>query len=77
MPIVGIDAAKNLGALIFHAGTAKIDGQLVTSGGRVLGVTAIDNDIKSAIDKVYRYVAEIHFENMHYRRDIAARALKA
>ena len=76
LPISGIDAAKNLGAVIFHAGTAELDGQIVTSGGRVLGVTALDKNIKSAIEKVYKCVGEIHFENMHYRRDIAAKALK-
>lgn len=76
LPISGLDAAKNLGALIFHAGTAEVDGQIVTGGGRVLGVTALDKNIKSAIDKAYKFVGEIHFENMHYRRDIAARALK-
>ena len=76
LPISGLDAAKNLGALIFHAGTAEVDGQIVTGGGRVLGVTALDKNIKSAIDKAYKFVGEIHFENMHYRRDIAAKALK-
>ncbi len=76
LPITGIETAKKQGAIIFHAGTAEIDGQIVTSGGRVLGVTALDKDIKSAIDKAYKFVGEIHFENMHYRRDIAARALK-
>lgn len=76
LPIDGITKAKSLGALIFHAGTATIDGKIVTSGGRVLGVTAIDKDIRAAIDKVYKCVDVIHFDGMHYRRDIAARALK-
>ncbi len=76
LPIDGLDAAKNLGALIFHAGTAEVDGKIVTSGGRVLGVTALDKNIRAAIDKAYKCVGAIHFDGVHYRRDIAARALK-
>ena len=76
LPISGLDAAKNLGAVVFHAGTAEAGGQIVTSGGRVLGVTALDKNIRAAVDKVYKCVEAISFENVHYRRDIAARALK-
>lgn len=76
LPIDGLSKAKALGALIFHAGTAEIDGQIVTSGGRVLGVTAVDKDIRAAIEKAYRCVDVIHFDGAHFRRDIAARALK-
>lgn len=76
LPISGLAEAKKLGALIFHAGTAEAGGQIVTSGGRVLGVTALDKNIRAAVDKVYRCVDAINFENVHYRRDIAARALK-
>ena len=76
LPISGLAEAKKLGALIFHAGTAEAGGQIVTSGGRVLGVTALDKNIRAAVDKVYKCVEAIHFENVHYRRDIAARALK-
>ena len=76
LPISGIDEAKNLGAIIFHAGTAEVDGKILTSGGRVLGVTAVAENIRAAIDKVYKCVEVIDFENMHYRKDIAARALQ-
>jgi phosphoribosylamine--glycine ligase len=61
---------------VFHAGTAEKDGRLVTAGGRVLGVTALGADIPAAIDAAYRAVADIHFEGMHYRRDIGRRALR-
>jgi phosphoribosylamine--glycine ligase len=61
--------------LIFHAGTKRLDDQLVTSGGRVLGVTAFGRDIKSAIDNSYAAVSKISFENAYYRKDIGYRAL--
>ena len=76
LPISGIDEAKNLGAIIFHAGTAEVESKILTSGGRVLGVTAVAENIRAAIEKVYRCVEVIDFENMHYRKDIAARALQ-
>ena len=76
LPIEGITKAKSLGALIFHAGTAEVDGKILTSGGRVLGVTVTAENIQAAIDKVYKCVDLINFENMHFRKDIAARALK-
>lgn len=76
LPIDGITKAKSLGALIFHAGTSEVDGKILTSGGRVLGVTVVAENIRAAIDKVYKCVDVIHFENMHYRKDIAVRALK-
>ncbi|NSW82917.1 MAG: phosphoribosylamine--glycine ligase [Syntrophothermus sp.] len=63
--------------LVFHAGTAKTaDGRLVTDGGRVLGIVARRPDIKSAIDQVYKEIPKVHFEGVHYRRDIGYRALK-
>src|ERR1043165_4520653 len=61
---------------VFHAGTVKKDGRWLTNGGRVLGVTARGRDIAAAAAEAYRAVAEIHWEGMHYRRDIAKRALK-
>ena len=76
LPIEGLDAAKNLGAIIFHAGTAEVDGKFLTSGGRVLGVTVTAENISAAIEKVYKCVDVIKFENMHYRKDIAAKALR-
>lgn len=60
---------------VFHAGTAKEDGRWLTSGGRVLGVTALGYDIEEAVREVYRAVDEIRWEGVHYRRDIAQRAL--
>ncbi|MBR2179098.1 MAG: phosphoribosylamine--glycine ligase [Selenomonadaceae bacterium] len=76
LDIDGINKAKALDTLIFHAGTVKTEGKLVTNGGRVLGVVARAGDIKSAVDKAYKGVEVIHFDDMHYRKDIAYRALK-
>jgi phosphoribosylamine--glycine ligase len=74
--ITGIKEANQLDrTYVFHSGTAKKDGKLVTSGGRVLGVTARRENIPSAIDAVYEAVGKIHFEKMHYRRDIGKKAL--
>lgn len=73
--ITGIEKAENKDACVFHAGTAFKDGQVVASGGRVLGVTALAHDIVSAVKKVYNAVADIKFNGMQYRKDIAHRAL--
>ena len=62
---------------IFAGDLAEKDGKTVTSGGRVLGVTATADDLKSAIDKAYENVTHVHFDNAFYRRDIGQRALKA
>lgn len=72
--ITGLAQAEAQGAMVFHAGTAEKDGQIVTQGGRVLGVTAVADTLRSAVDKVYQVVPEIKFDNMHYRHDIAQRA---
>ena len=61
---------------MFHAGTSYRDGALYTAGGRVLGVTAHAGDLPTALARVYEAVDRIHFDGMHYRKDIAARALK-
>jgi phosphoribosylamine--glycine ligase len=74
--ITGLDAAAATGAKVFHAGTSKIDGKIVNTGGRVLGVTARGNDIKTAIDNAYSAVAKIKWQDCIYRKDIAYRALK-
>ncbi len=75
--ITGLDqAAKIEGATVFHAGTSYRDGDFYTAGGRVLGVTARAADLTTALARVYEAVDRIHFEGMHYRKDIAARALK-
>jgi len=76
-PIRGLGAAAKVeGAKVFHAGTALRDGQIVTAGGRVLGVTARGSDLQQAVDRAYEAAACIQFEGAHYRRDIAHRALK-
>lgn len=75
--IEGLDAAKKVeGVNVFHAGTAFSGNNIVTNGGRVLGVTALGNDIRSAKVKAYEAINKIHFNGMHYRKDIADRALK-
>ncbi|MCF7762137.1 MAG: phosphoribosylamine--glycine ligase [Verrucomicrobia bacterium] len=75
-PIDGLEEAAGIdGVQVFHAGTASVEGRVVTSGGRVLGVTAVGPDLKSARDTAYRGVEKIRFEGAHYRRDIGAKAL--
>ncbi len=76
-PITGLGAAARVpGVEVFHAGTALMGGQLLTAGGRVLGVTAAADSLQEALDRAYRVMAEIFFEGMYYRRDIGHRALK-
>jgi len=70
-PIGGIDGARARGALVFHAGTALLDGQLVTSGGRILGVTGTGSDLAAARELAYAAVEEIALDGARYRRDIA------
>ena len=69
--ITGIESAvDDSGVIVFHSGTRQEDGEFYTNGGRVLGVTAVAGDLDSAIHKVYQGVDKIHFQHMHYRRDI-------
>lgn len=68
------DALNNV--VVFHAGTKEADGKIVTSGGRVLGVTAVGSNIKGAHDLAYEAVEKIHFDKAFCRKDIAWRALK-
>lgn len=71
--ITGIEEAEGQeGVVVFHAGTKVDNGDLVTDGGRVLGVTAIGSSIAGARDRAYAAVARIRFDGAHYRRDIAA-----
>ncbi len=72
--ITGLDRVEN--ATVFHAGTKLANGDLLTSGGRVLGVTASGPTLSSAIHNTYEQVEEIHFEGMHYRQDIGQKGLK-
>lgn len=75
--ITGLAAAEeDKDVVVFHAGTKEADGKIVTSGGRVLGVTAVDSSIKAARDRAYAAVEKISFEKNFYRKDIAWRALK-
>jgi phosphoribosylamine--glycine ligase len=75
--ISGLDAAGGLpGVNVFHAGTARLDGRLVTAGGRVLGVQALGPDIRSAIASAYAGVERIRFDGMQFRRDIGRRAVQ-
>jgi len=75
--IIGLeDAAKIEGVKVFHAGTSKHDGAYLTAGGRVLGVTSRAKDLRLAVDRAYQAASKIGFEGSHYRKDIAARALK-
>lgn len=73
-PISGLDEAGKT-ATVFHAGTKLVDGQIVTAGGRVLGVTATADTLEAAIDKAYQAADKITFTDMHMRRDIGQRAL--
>lgn len=68
-PISGLDAVGD-DVMVFHAGTALESGQLVTAGGRVLGVTALGPTLDTALQKSYAAIERIHFEGMHFRRDI-------
>ncbi len=73
--IHGLDAAESPDdCIVFHAGTKSYDGAVVTAGGRVLAVTALGPDLRSAVDKAYQRVNLITFDGAHYRRDIAHRA---
>ncbi len=71
--IQGIEEAQALGATVFHAGTKMQQQNLVTDGGRVLGITAVGKNFKDAIKKTYQAVEVIEFEGMYYRRDIGHR----
>jgi phosphoribosylamine---glycine ligase len=76
-PIDGIETIASLPDVkIFHAGTAWQNDRIVTSGGRVLGVTALGADLRAARDRAYAAVEKIHFQGAHYRGDIAAQALR-
>ena len=75
-PISGLDENGNVdGVTVYHAGTKFEDGKFLTSGGRVLGVTATGEDLRSALDKAYAAVDKISFEKAHCRRDIGKRTL--
>ena len=68
-PIDGIEQAEAAGAVVFHAGTKLSGGQLVTAGGRVLGITASGATLQTAIENAYSAAEKIHFDGMHFRRE--------
>ena len=74
-PIHGIAEAEATGATVFHAGTRLDAAGLVTTGGRVLGVTAGGENLPAAIDNAYRGARKIAFDGMHYRSDIGRKGL--
>ncbi|MCL0085473.1 phosphoribosylamine--glycine ligase [Thermodesulfovibrionales bacterium] len=74
--IHGLNDVRDMdNVVVFHAGTAFNDNEIITKGGRVLGVTATGKDINGAKERSYEAVKRIHFEGMHYRKDIANKAL--
>jgi phosphoribosylamine--glycine ligase len=73
-PIEGVEDAEATGALVFHAGTARQDGRLVTNGGRILDVTAVGEDLVAARSTAYDAVSRIGFAGMRFRRDIGLAA---
>ncbi len=76
VPIHGIEDAESTGATVFHAGTRIGKSGIETAGGRVLGVTAGGEDLRTAIERAYAAVGEIDFAGMHYRKDIGQKGLK-
>jgi phosphoribosylamine--glycine ligase len=74
--IEGLEKVKGMqNVTVFHAGTASKDQRFVTNGGRVLGVTALGTDIREARDRAYEAIDKISWNGMHFRKDIAFRAL--
>ena len=75
-PISGLGTAAQIpGVQVFHSGTSRVGSQIVTSGGRVLGVTAAGDSLRQALDRAYQAMGEIQFEGIYFRRDIGHRAL--
>jgi phosphoribosylamine--glycine ligase len=68
MPISGLETVTD--SLVFHAGTADKEGQVVSNGGRVLAVTSYGNDFQEALKKSYQNIEKLHFDTMYYRKDI-------
>ena len=71
--ITGMDDAEALGATVYHAGTKAVDGEIVTAGGRVLGVTALGENLRAAVDSAYAAAKKIHFDGVHMRSDIGSK----
>jgi phosphoribosylamine--glycine ligase len=76
-PITGLAAAAQVpGVQIFHSGSSQAGGQLLTAGGRVLGVTAAAPSLEEALGRAYQAMDKIHFDGIYFRRDIGHRALR-
>src|SRR5438105_11412231 len=74
-PIAGLEnAGQSADVQIFHAGTKRQDGKTVTSGGRVLAITALGDSVTQARQRAYTVINQIHFDGCHFRRDIALRS---
>jgi phosphoribosylamine--glycine ligase len=73
--VTGIGKAEDVGALVFQSGTRLKNNALVTNGGRVIGVTALGDDIRQAIANVYGALEFITYDGMYYRKDIASKAI--
>ena len=71
--ITGLSEAESTGATVYHAGTKMADGQFVTAGGRVLGVTALGENLRAAVDSAYAAAKKIHFDGAHMRSDIGSK----
>jgi phosphoribosylamine--glycine ligase len=77
LPITGLSSAARVpGVQVFHSGTSQVGSQLVTAGGRVLGVTAAATSLEEALSRAYQAMAEIQFDGIYFRRDIGHRALR-
>jgi phosphoribosylamine--glycine ligase len=77
VPASGAGGPQETHAIVFHAGTARVDGRLVTAGGRVLGVTGLGPDAASAREAAYRRLDRVSFPGMHVRRDIGLAEARA
>jgi phosphoribosylamine--glycine ligase len=75
LPVSGISAAENAGVKVFHAGTRLAEGRLVSSGGRVLNVTALGETLLEARQNAYAAVRRIRMPDAHYRTDIGEKGL--
>jgi len=75
-PITGLPEQSTEDVVVFHSGTVLRDNQIVTAGGRVLAISAVASDLRSALDKAYTELAKVSFEGMQFRRDIGRRALQ-
>jgi len=73
--ITGLESARDEDVVVFHAGTKKEGKDVVTNGGRVLGVTAVAGDLKKSLNKSYRAIEDISFDGMQYRKDIGSFSL--